>query len=144
MFRFPKASVIAVAGALLATGCGQTGTESGATASGDVSPTAAYDDSRVGYYGYGSPASPEEIAGWDIDIRPDGTGLPEGSGSVEDGEWLYDDKCAECHGTFGEGVGRFPVLAGGKGSLAEPITTPDDAAASRRSGCREAGRRCGP
>ena len=71
----------------------------------------------AGYWGFGQPATAEQIAGWDIDIRPDGTGLPPGSGSVEDGEWLYDEKCAECHGTFGEGVGRFPVLAGGAGTL---------------------------
>ncbi len=75
---------------------------------------------KTGYYGYGKEATDEEIAGWNIDVRPDGLGLPEGSGSVEDGEMLYEDQCAECHGSFGEGVGRFPVLAGGEGSLTEP------------------------
>jgi len=74
---------------------------------------------KAGYYGYGKAASQEEIAGWDIDVRPDGMGLPDGSGSVEDGEMLYEDKCAECHGSFGEGVGRFPVLAGGEGTLTD-------------------------
>ncbi|RLA45383.1 MAG: cytochrome C, partial [Gammaproteobacteria bacterium] len=49
--------------------------------------------------------------------------LPEGSGSVEDGETLYEDKCAECHGTFGEGEGRYPVLAGGQGSLKDARPT---------------------
>ena len=72
-----------------------------------------------GYYGYGSPASAEEIAGWDIDVRPDGTGLPPGSGSVEDGEWLYEDQCAECHGSFGEGVNQYPSLAGGEDTLTD-------------------------
>ena len=42
----------------------------------------------VGHYGYGQPATEEQIAGWDIDVRPDGLGLPEGSGSVEEGEWM--------------------------------------------------------
>ena len=74
---------------------------------------------KVGEYGIGKPATPEEIAGWDIDIRPDGMGLPPGSGSVEDGEMLYEEKCASCHGTFGEGVGRYPVLAGGEGTLTD-------------------------
>ncbi len=74
----------------------------------------------VGHYGYGKVATAEEIAGWDIDIRPDGRGLPAGSGSVEDGEMLYEDKCASCHGSFGEGVGKYPVLAGGAGTLTEP------------------------
>ncbi len=71
----------------------------------------------AGYYGYGMPATAEQIAGWDIDVRPDGLGLPEGSGTVEDGEWLYEEKCASCHGTFGEGVKGYPSLAGGEGTL---------------------------
>ncbi len=74
---------------------------------------------EVGEYGIGQPATAEEIAGWDIDIRPDGKGLPPGSGSVEDGEMLYEEKCASCHGSFGEGVGRYPVLAGGEGTLTD-------------------------
>ena len=75
------------------------------------------DPARAGYFGYGETPSAEQIAGWDIDVRPDGQGLPPGSGSVADGEMLYEAKCAECHGSFGEGQGRWPVLAGGRGSL---------------------------
>jgi len=67
-------------------------------------------------FGLGETATPAQIAGWDIDVRPDGLGLPEGEGSVEDGEMLYEDKCASCHGTFGEGEGRWPKLAGGMAS----------------------------
>lgn len=74
---------------------------------------------KEGQYGFGTPATASEIAGWDIDIRPDGKGLPPGSGSVEDGEMMYEEKCASCHGSFGEGVGRYPVLAGGEGTLTE-------------------------
>ncbi len=73
----------------------------------------------TGYYGYGQPATAQQIAGWDIDVRPDGQGLPPGSGSVQDGEMLYEEQCAECHGSFGEGEGRFPSLAGGEGTLQE-------------------------
>ncbi len=76
-----------------------------------------------GQYGFGSAASAEEIAGWDIDVRPDGLGLPVGEGSVSDGEGLYEEKCAVCHGLFGEGEGRWPVLAGGKGTLAQDRPT---------------------
>ncbi len=72
-----------------------------------------------GYYGLGQPASDEEIAGWDIDVRPDGVGLPAGSGSVADGESLYEEKCSTCHGLFGEGEGRWPKLAGGEDTLTE-------------------------
>jgi len=73
----------------------------------------------TGGYGIGTPATADEIAGWDIDIRPDGKGLPPGSGSVEDGEMMYEEKCASCHGSFGEGVGRYPVLSGGEGTLTD-------------------------
>lgn len=65
----------------------------------------------------GRPAMEEEVLAWDIDIRPDGLGLPPGSGSVESGGVLYDAQCASCHGVFGEGEGRWPILAGGQGSL---------------------------
>lgn len=75
--------------------------------------------------GLGEPASPEEIAGWDIDIRPDGQGLPEGSGDALAGEGLFIQKCAACHGEFAEGAGRYPPLAGGLESLDthDPVKT---------------------
>lgn len=74
-------------------------------------------------YGFGQTATPEQIAGWDIDIRPDGKGLPVGEGSVADGEVLYERLCATCHGLFGEGEARWPVLAGGKGTLKDDRPT---------------------
>ncbi|MEQ8589426.1 MAG: c-type cytochrome [Thalassobaculaceae bacterium] len=75
--------------------------------------------------GLGRPATPEEVAAWDIDVRPDGAGLPEGSGNVFDGEEVYAERCAVCHGDFGEAVGRWPVLAGGQDTLASarPVKT---------------------
>src|SRR5258707_7306517 len=61
-----------------------------------------------GYYGYGKPATPAEIAGWDIDVRgDDGAGLPPGKGSVVQGSEVYADQCELCHGTFGDGVWRL-------------------------------------
>lgn len=66
----------------------------------------------------GREAKPEEIAGWDIDIRPDGHGLPVGKGTVKQGEPLYVERCASCHGEFGESAGRWPILSGGTGTLA--------------------------
>jgi cytochrome c len=66
----------------------------------------------------GREASPEEIAGWDIDIRPDGKGLPPGKGTAKQGEPLYMERCAACHGEFGESAGRWPILMGGAGTLA--------------------------
>jgi cytochrome c len=73
--------------------------------------------SREGGYGLGREALPEEVAAWDIDIRPDGLGLPVGSGDVWTGEELYVDLCSACHGDFGEAVGRWPILSGGFGTL---------------------------
>ena len=76
-------------------------------------------------YGLGRAALPEELAAWDLDVSPDGTGLPVGSGSVEDGEMLFSENCAVCHGEFAEGVGNWPKLAGGEGTLADddPVKT---------------------
>lgn len=69
-------------------------------------------------FGYGTPATPAQIAGWNIDARgDDGNGLPPGKGNVEHGAEVFADQCASCHGTFGEGEGRYPKLAGGNGSL---------------------------
>jgi cytochrome c5 len=73
----------------------------------------------------GQPATPEVITGWDIDVRPDGQGLPPGKGSVKAGEQVYIEKCAACHGEFGESAGRWPQVAGGQGTLAadDPVKT---------------------
>ncbi len=73
----------------------------------------------------GRVPTPEEIARWDIDARPDGLGLPPGRGTAREGEEIYLARCASCHGEFGEAVGRWPQLVGGQGSLTwdEPIKT---------------------
>lgn len=63
-------------------------------------------------FGFGRPATKEEIAAWDIDVRPDGHGLKPGRGSVDRGQVVYDQQCASCHGTFGEN-NAFLALAGG-------------------------------
>lgn len=67
--------------------------------------------------GLGREALPEEIRAWNVDVRPDGLGLPVGKGTVKEGDELFQERCAVCHGEFGQGVGRWPVLAGGVGSL---------------------------
>ena len=54
-------------------------------------------------YGIGTPATPDQIAALDVDVRPDGTGLPTGSGSAREGAPIYARKCASCHGANGEG-----------------------------------------
>lgn len=77
------------------------------------------------HFHLGRVATAAEVAAWDIDVRPDGVGLPEGHGTAAQGEKLFDDNCAACHGDFGEAVGRWPVLAGGQGTLKDdrPVKT---------------------
>jgi S-disulfanyl-L-cysteine oxidoreductase SoxD len=65
-------------------------------------------------FGIGRPATPAEIAALDIDVGPDGVGLPPGRGTAADGAPIYAARCAGCHGKTGkEGpndvlVGRLP------------------------------------
>src|ERR1700720_4031781 len=70
-------------------------------------------------YGIGRPATPAEIAGWNIDIDRYGNNLPAGSGSVSHGRDVFDQQCAACHGAKGEG-GVGDRLVGGQGTLATP------------------------
>ena len=67
--------------------------------------------------GIGRVALPEEVKAWDTDVRPDGQGLPVGRGTAKQGDEIFQAQCASCHGEFGQGVGRWPVLAGGEGTL---------------------------
>lgn len=77
-----------------------------------------------GPYGIGRTATPAEIAGWDIDVGRDGSGLPPGSGTVSQGREIFDRQCASCHGAKGEG-GVGDKLVGGQGTLAtsKPVRT---------------------
>lgn len=75
------------------------------------------------YPGIGRPATPKEVAAWDIDVRPDFKGLPKGSGSVAQGQDIWEGKCAHCHGVFGESNEVFSPLVGG--------TTADDVKTGR-------------
>ncbi|GAB4398202.1 MAG: hypothetical protein OHK0048_09040 [Rhodoferax sp.] len=65
------------------------------------------------YPGIGRDATPKEVAAWDIDVRPDFKGLPPGSGSVSQGQEIWEAKCAQCHGFFGESGEVFTPLIGG-------------------------------
>lgn len=77
--------------------------------------------------GIGRPATNRDIAGWNIDVSPDGAGLPAGHGSAREGKDVYARVCASCHGDEGKGgtVNPGPRLAGGRGSLAtqHPVKT---------------------
>ncbi len=62
-------------------------------------------------YGIGRAATPDEIKKLDIDVAPDGTGLPEGRGTVAEGAAIYAAKCASCHGKGGEGASFDRLVA---------------------------------
>jgi len=82
------------------------------------------------HYGLGRPASAQEIAAWDIDVRPDGHGVRKGNGTVAQGQRIFDAQCASCHGTFGES-NRYMAIAGGvkpedlKSGRASELSKPD-------------------
>lgn len=99
----------------------QAATETG----NEVAPAAMVGEKSKGAFGLGRLATADEVAAWDIDIRPDGKGLPKGSGTVAQGEPIYTEQCASCHGDFGEAVDRWPVLAGGQDTLTDqrPVKT---------------------
>jgi len=75
-------------------------------------------------YDFGRQPTAAEIKLWDIDVRPDGTGLPPGSGTVARGEVVYAEQCSFCHGEKGIN-GIKDRLVGGQGTLATamPIKT---------------------
>jgi S-disulfanyl-L-cysteine oxidoreductase SoxD len=92
MFRFPKTALLT---ALLV--CSGLAAAQGAAK----------------YPGVGRDATAREVAAWDIDVRPDFKGLPAGSGSVAKGQDIWEAKCAQCHGFFGESGEVFSPLVGG-------------------------------
>ena len=78
-----------------------------------TSDSAAQGLSANSFSGIGRTATASEVKAWDIDVRPDFKGLPVGSGKVQDGQTLWENKCASCHGTFGESNEVFTPLVGG-------------------------------
>jgi cytochrome c len=77
-----------------------------------------------GKLGIGRSAAPAEVAGWNIDIGRDGSGLPPGRGTVSHGRVVFAQQCAACHGENGGG-GIGNRLVGGQGTLATstPVRT---------------------
>lgn len=81
---------------------------------------------KIENFNLGRTPTQNEIKVWDVDVMPDGTGLPEGEGSVEEGDELYTNKCASCHGDFGTGGKGYPTLSGGQGTLKNQLLKPGD------------------
>ncbi len=77
-----------------------------------VSTAQAHDGPHLG-----KPVTAEELAAWDSSVMPDGTGLPEGSGTAAQGAQLFAQKCVACHGEGGKGGSASALLPRG------PITS---------------------
>ena len=122
---FSQEAAAAAAPAAAATGEQPVETAAAAPAAEPAQGEPMAVEKSKGAFGLGRVAMPDEIAAWDMDIRPDGTGLPVGKGTVAEGEPIFAENCAVCHGDFGEGAGRWPVLAGGQDTLLKdrPVKT---------------------
>lgn len=84
---------------------------------------------------FGRAPTPNELKAWDVDIKPDGSGLPDGQGTVAEGDELYEKDCAVCHGEFGAGGKGYPTLTGGTiESLKNQRTCPGKDAPNRTIG----------
>ncbi len=141
MFKVNKLIIsasIAASAAFFMTACNSEASASGASHSGATAASTAYAngkaviDGGVVYpvvngktsdyvvdtqaesmtFNYGRTPTANELAAWDTDVThiklP-----PEGSGSVEEGEELYEAQCVMCHGDFGSGGGGYPSLSKG-------------------------------
>jgi S-disulfanyl-L-cysteine oxidoreductase SoxD len=75
-----------------------------------AAPAPAPQAPAPGTFGFGHPATADEIKAIDIEVRPDGAGLPPGSGTLAQGQPIFAQKCAACHGANGEGTSAGPKL----------------------------------
>ena len=111
----PRPRLVTCVLACLAAACGGPAPGPPATADPSVANPPSAHPGWPPVFGFGTPARAERIAAWDIDVRPDGMGLPRGSGTARTGAAIYAATCASCHGPTGvEGpndrlVGRVPA-----------------------------------
>lgn len=70
-------------------------------------------DDAPKHFGLGRTPTAAEIAAENIDVMPNGEGLPAGSGNASQGAPVYAATCASCHGANGEGIPPYPQLTGG-------------------------------
>ena len=81
---------------------------------GKTSKYLVNEDALKGGFNYGRTPTANELAAWNTDVTPSKL-PPEGSGTAEDGEEIYEEKCVMCHGDFGSGGGGYPSLSKGNG-----------------------------
>ena len=112
-FWFTALGALAVAQSAPASNAAPTKTSTGAAQSSSTRPAAARPTAAdtPARYGIGRTATPADIAAWDDDVMPDGSGLPSGSGTSSDGATIFAARCAGCHGKTGK-EGPNDVLVG--------------------------------
>lgn len=91
--------------------CDTAGDDVASVAAAAVDAAYALPMNDPGRFSFGSEASAARVALWDIDVKPDGEGLPAGSGSVSEGEAVWNVHCLTCHGPTGV-EGPYDVLVG--------------------------------
>ena len=113
----PVLSLIGGLIGVLAAGSLLGGCSASLTSSRDSSRLASDTHFRQSIDAVGTPVTEADLSAWNIDIAPDGRGLPPGSGDVATGGRIFAAKCAACHGAKGEGL-IGDQLIGGRGTLA--------------------------
>jgi len=113
----PVLSLIGGLIGVLAAGSLLGGCSASLTSSRDSSRLATDTRFRQSIDAVGTPVTEADLSAWNIDIAPDGRGLPPGSGDVATGGRIFAAKCAACHGAKGEGL-IGDQLIGGRGTLA--------------------------
>ena len=162
MFKLNNKLIVAgvaltLSSALFMTGCMGGNTDTAGTSNATVGPYNAtknaldggvtyprengvetayrYNTQDMSGVNHGRVPTANELAAWDTDMMPDGTGFPDGEGSVELGDELYEEQCASCHGEFGAGGKGYPTLTGGSiDSLTNQRTCPGKDAPKRTIG----------
>jgi S-disulfanyl-L-cysteine oxidoreductase SoxD len=119
---------ISVTGAILLSGCMAANTSTPGESAGNVKKAVdgaviypvkdgkytLYDQAKLKYkVRYGRVPTKAEMAAWNVDVRYDNKWLPKGHGSVSEGENIFNNQCAVCHGPFGSGGLGYPTLSGG-------------------------------
>jgi S-disulfanyl-L-cysteine oxidoreductase SoxD len=105
-----SAAVLVLVAVLLAGGLSlRLASQAGAQQPAGASATPGVVSSS-GRFGFGQAATAAQIAAENIDVRPDGTGLPPASGRAAQGQSIYSVKCASCHGDTGREGGTGPIL----------------------------------
>jgi mono/diheme cytochrome c family protein len=109
--RWTLLAVLALAVAP-ATACNR-----GRSSRGEASEVSVSAPVEAGPFELGRPATSADLSAFYPTVFPDGVGLPDGQGTAADGETIYRERCAACHGARGEGATASPLVGGVKPAM---------------------------